>query len=209
MRVFFLSFLLLLAAACALTGPDRADLYVYLFNIGVPDGATVDLEESSLSVNGKEYSLEFVLREKGFYLTTVDIPFDTKDLLLDVNATVVTEEQTMTVSFSANPVVLFHEIGEFETTTILEDNTYLLLDLENKRVFAVEDPVRVSGEISQERSVVTLTFDDYEMKVPVYNGEFLFYPPRPFEIYDVNVFFDDMSTSLTLEEGRDEYEVTF
>ena len=209
MRVFFLSFLFLLAAACTLTGPDRADLYVYLFNIGVLDDATVDLKESSLSVNGEEHSLEYVLREKGFYLTTVDIPFDTTDLLLTVNATIVTEEQTVTASFSARPVVLFHDITGFETSTILDDNAYLLLDLEKERVFAVEEPVRVSGGISQEGSVVTLSFEGYEMKVPVYNGEFLFYLPRPFERYDVDVSFDDMSTSLTLEEGRDEYEVAF
>jgi hypothetical protein len=209
-RVLLPAFLLLLAVGCALVSPGKADLYVYLFNVGTDENATVDLESSYLSVNGKEYTLEDVLaNDEGVFLTTVDIPFDLSDFELTVAATIVFDEQTKEVSFKTTPVVLYHSAGKFSTDTVLKSNAYQLLDLENKKIFAVEDPVKVYGELTSEGSVVTLSFGEYEMKVPVYNGEFLFYLPGTDESYDVDVFFDSDSTSLTIQEGRDEYEVAF
>ena len=209
MRVLLPAFLLLLAVGCALVSPGKADLYVYLFNVGTDENATVDLESSYLSVNGKEYTLEDVLANEGVFLTTVDIPFDLSDFELTVAATIVFDEQTKEVSFKTTPVVLYHYAGKFSTDTVLRSNAYLLLDLKNEKIFAVEDPVKVYGELTSVGSVVTLNFGEYEMKVPVYNGEFLFYLPGTDESYDVDVFFDSDSTSLTIQEGRDEYEVAF
>jgi len=208
-RVLLPAFLLLLAVGCALVSPGKADLYVYLFNVGTDENVTVDLESSHLSVNGKEYTLKDVLANEGVLLNTVDIPFDLSDFELTVAATIVFDEQTEEVSFKTTPVVLYHSAGKFSTDTVLRSNAYQLLDLENKKIFAVEDPVKVYGELTSEGSVVTLSFGEYEMKVPVYNGEFLFYLPGTDESYDVDVFFDSDSTSLTIQEGRDEYEVPF
>ena len=202
LRVLPFLLILLLVTGCSLIGPSKADLYLYLFNVGTDD--TVDLK-SIVSVNGKENTLERILGEKGAYFTTVDIPFDTASLVLTVEATI---DEEM-VSFTTTPMVLFHESAGLSTSTILEDNAYLLLDLENKRVFAVEDPVKVYGELSNEGSVVTLSFEDYVMKVPVCDGEFLFYLPRPDGSYGVDVSFNSEPTSLTIEEGRENYEVTF
>lgn len=209
MRVLLPSFLLLLAVGCTLMSPGKADLYVYLFNVGTGESVTVDLEKSHLSVNGKEYKLEDILANEGVLLTTVDIPFDLSDFDLTVAATIVFDEQTEEVSFKTTPVVLYHSAGTFGTDTVLKSNAYLLFDLENERIFAVENPVKLYGEHTSEGSVVTLNFEGYEMKVPVYNGGFLFYLPEADERYDVDVFFDDESTSLTVQEGRDEYEVAF
>ncbi|AIY85963.1 MULTISPECIES: hypothetical protein [unclassified Thermotoga] len=209
MRILLPAFLLLLAVGCTLVSPGKADLYVYLFNVGTDESVTVDLESSYLSVNGKEYTLEDVLANEGVFLTTVDIPFDLSDFELTVAATIVFDEQTKEVSFKTTPVVLYHSAGTFSTDTVLRSNAYLLLDLKNEKIFAVEDPVKVYGELTSVGSVVTLNFGEYEMKVPVYNGEFLFYLPGTDESYYVDVFFDSDSTSLTIQEGRDEYEVAF
>jgi len=208
-RILLPAFLLLLAVGCTLVSPGKADLYVYLFNVGTDESVTVDLESSYLSVNGKEYTLEDVLANEGVFLTTVDIPFDLSDFELTVAATIVFDEQTKEVSFKTTPVVLYHSAGTFSTDTVLRSNAYLLLDLKNEKIFAVEDPVKVYGELTSVGSVVTLNFGEYEMKVPVYNGEFLFYLPGTDESYDVDVFFDSESTSLTIQDGRDEYEVAF
>ncbi|KAF2959976.1 hypothetical protein [Thermotoga sp. 38H-to] len=209
MRVLFAAFLLLFAVGCTLMSPGKADLYVYLFNVGTDESVTVDLESSYLSVNGKEYTLKDVLANEGVLLTTVDIPFDLSDFELTTVATIVFDEQPKEVSFKTAPVVLYHSAGKFSTDTVLRSNAYLLFDLENERIFAVEDPVKVYGELTNEGSVVTLSFGEYEMKVPVYNEGFLLYLPETDGSYDVYVFFDNESISLTIQEGRDEYEITF
>ncbi|KHC90465.1 hypothetical protein Mc24_08894 [Thermotoga sp. Mc24] len=213
MRVLFAAFLLLFAVGCTLMSPEKADLYVYLFNVGTDGSVTVDLESSYLSVNGKEYTLKDVLANEGVLLTTVDIPFDLSDFELTTVATIVFDEQQEEVSFKTAfktaPVVLYHSAGEFSTDTVLRSNAYLLFDLENEKIFAVEDPVKVYGELTNEGNVVKLSFGGYEMKVPVYNEGFLLYLPETDESYVVYVFFDDEPTSLTIQEGRDEYEITF
>lgn len=67
MRILLPAFLLLLAVGCTLVSPGKADLYVYLFNVGTDESVTVDLESSYLSVNGKEYTLEDVLANEGVF----------------------------------------------------------------------------------------------------------------------------------------------
>ncbi|PLV59242.1 hypothetical protein [Thermotoga sp. KOL6] len=205
--LFFIILAFLFVSGCGFLGPTKADLYVYIFHIGTTED--VDSEHSEFELDNKKYRLGEVLFGEGSYFTTVDTPFNLFEMNLMVNATITTASTDIILSFSATPVVLYHDVSNFATDSLVNETAYLLLDLKEKRVFVLENPVLVRGELTQEGSVVTLKFEDHEMSVPVYGKSFLFYLPRPKGEYEVNVFFDEESTSLIVKEGRDNYEIAF